>query len=94
VHVRVGQFGDLADPDQAVAEIRQQMQSGPPPGLEGVKRLLMLIDRHQGRGMVLNFFDTEDEMRRGHEALNAMSPEGGARRTAVEMYEVGLDEQF
>ncbi len=44
--------------------------------------------------MVLNFFDTEDDMRRGDEALNAMNPEGGARRTSVEMYEVGLDEQF
>ena len=94
MHVRVARFGDLAEPDQAVERVRQEMQSGRPPGLEGVKRLVMLIDRQNGRGMVLNFFDTEDDMRRGDEALNAMNPEGGAQRTSVEMYEVGLDEQF
>ena len=64
------------------------------PRLERAKRLLMLIDRKNGRGMGMTFFDTEEDMRRGDEALNAMNPEGSARRTAVEMYEVGLDEQF
>ncbi len=95
MHVRVAHFGELAEPDQAVAEIRRQIDSGaPPPGLEGVKRLLMLVDRQHGRGIVLNFFETEEDMRRGDEALNAMNPEGGARRTSVEMYEVGIDQQF
>ena len=94
MYVRVARFGDLAEPDQAVARVREQMQSARPPGLENVKRLVMLIDREQGRGLVLNFFETEDDMRRGDEALNAMNPEGGAQRTSVEMYEVGLDEQF
>jgi hypothetical protein len=42
----------------------------------------------------MTFFDSEEEMRRGDEALNAMSPEGSAQRTSVEMYEVGLDQQI
>ncbi len=49
MHVRIARFDDLAEPERAVAEVRQQIQSGPPPGLEGVKRLLMLIDRQHGR---------------------------------------------
>ena len=94
MHVRIGRFDDLTEPDRAVAEVRQQMESGRPPGLEGVKRLVMLIDRQNGRGMVLNFFETQEDLRRGDEALNAMNPQGGAQRTSVEMYEVGLDQQF
>ena len=94
--VRIARFegGDLAQADQAVARVRQQMQGERPPGLEGAKRLLMLIDRENGRGLGLTFFDTEEDMRRGDEALNAMNPEGSARRTSLEMYEVGLDHQF
>ena len=86
--------GDPAEADQTIARVRQQMQSDRPPGLEGAKRLLMLIDRKNGRGLGLMFFDTEEDMRRGDQALNAMNPQGDARRTAVEMYEVGLDEQL
>jgi hypothetical protein len=96
VYVRIARFegGDPAEADQAVARVRQQMQSERPAGLEGAKRLLMLIDRKNGRGLGLTFFDTEEDLRRGDEALNAMNPEGSARRTAVEMYEVGMDHQF
>jgi hypothetical protein len=96
VYVRIARFegGDLADADQAVARVRQQMQGERPPGLEGAKRLLMLIDRQNGRGVGLTFFDSEDGMRRGDEALNAMNPQGDARRLSVEMYEVALDERL
>ena len=96
MYVRIARFegGDLAEADQAVARVRQQMQSERPAGLEGAKRLLMLIDRQNGRGMGLTFFDTEEDMRRGDEALNAMNPQGDARRTSVEMYEVGIDQEF
>jgi hypothetical protein len=37
---------------------------------------------------VSRLFDSEDAMRRGDEALNALSPGGGGQRTAVEFYEV------
>ena len=96
MYVRIARFegGDLADADQAVARVKEQMQGDPPAGLEGAKRLIMLVDRQNGRGLGLTFFDTEDDMRRGDEALNAMNPQGGGRRTSVEMYEVGLDQQL
>jgi hypothetical protein len=94
--VRIARFegGDLAEADQAVARVKEQMQGERPPGLEGAKRMLMLIDREEGRGLGLTFFETEEDMRRGDEALNAMSPGGSAQRTSVEMYEVGIDQQF
>ena len=96
MYARIARFegGDLADADRAVARVREQAQGERPPGLEGAKRLLMLVDRESGRGLGVMFFETEDDMRRGDQALNAMTPEGGARRTSVEMYEVALDQQF
>ena len=96
MYVRIARFegGDLAEADQAVARVREQMQGERPPGLEGAKRMLMLIDRQNGRGLGVMFFDTEEDMRRGDEALNAMNPEGSARRTSVEMYEVAIDREF
>jgi hypothetical protein len=48
----------------------------------------------------VTFFEDEEGMRRGHEALNAMNPSGemnpggSGQRTSVEMYEVAIDAQF
>jgi hypothetical protein len=50
--------------------------------------MLMLVNRETGRGFGITLFETEEAMRRGDEALNAMNPGGGGRRTSVEFYEV------
>ena len=50
--------------------------------------MLMLVDRESGNGLGVTLFESEEAMRRGDEALNAMSPEGSERRTSVEFYEV------
>ena len=95
--VRIARFegGNAAEADQAIAGVRQMIQGDRPPGLEGAKKFLMLMDRQSGRGAGLTFFETEDDMRRGDEALNAMNPQGtSSRRTSVEMYEVAIDEQM
>ena len=46
-----------------------------------------------GRSMAISLFETEEDLRKGDETLNAMSPpgEGMGRRTSVEMYEVAAD---
>jgi hypothetical protein len=55
----------------------------------------MLVDRENGRGLGLTFFETEEDMRKGDQALNQMTPgDEGGKRTAVEMYEVGLDQDW
>src|SRR3712207_5410420 len=88
--VRIARFEGLeaSEADQTVARVRQMLQGERPPGLEGVKRFLMLADRQNGRGAGVTFFDNEADLRRGDEALNAMNPDRqSGRRASVEMYE-------
>jgi hypothetical protein len=89
VYARVASFqGDPANVDDAISRVRSEVESGaPPPGLEGAK-MLMLIDRETGEGLGVTLFESEEAMRRGDEALNALSPGGGGQRTSVEFYEV------
>jgi len=67
--------------------VRNEVAGDTPAGLEGAK-MLMLIDRSSGKGIGITLFESEDAMRRGDEALNAMSPGGTERRTSVEFFEV------
>jgi hypothetical protein len=50
--------------------------------------MLMLVNRETGKGIGVTLFDSEEAMRRGDEALEAMSPGRGGQRTSVEFYEV------
>ena len=87
MHARVATFqGDPADVDQAIETIRSRVAAEPPAGLENA-RMLMLINRETGKGCGITLYDSEEAMRRGDEALNAM-PGGDATRTSVEFYEV------
>ena len=89
MYARVATFeSDPADVEDAISMVRSEVDSQQtPPGLEGAK-MLMLVDRATGKGIGVTLFDSEEAMRRGDEALNAMSPGSGERRTAVEFYEV------
>ena len=59
--------------------VREQVENGEEmPGLEGAK-MMMLVDRASGKGLSVTLFDSEEAMRRGDEALNAMNPPAGAR---------------
>ena len=89
MYARVATFeGDPAKIDAGISQVRGEVESGsPPPGLEGAK-MLMLVDRATGKTMGITLFESEEAMRRGDDALNAMSPDGGSQRTAVEFYEV------
>jgi hypothetical protein len=89
VYARVATFeSDPANVDDAIGMVRGEVESGETPeGLEGAK-MLMLVDRKTGKGLGVTLFDSEEAMRRGDEALNAMSPGGSERRVSVEFYEV------
>ena len=89
MYARVAEFeSDPADVDDAIERVRSDVESDDTPsGLEGAK-MLMLVNRETGKGLGVTLFDTEEAMRRGDEALNAMSPGGTERRTSVEFYEV------
>jgi hypothetical protein len=74
--------------DDVIAMIRAQVESEETPlGLEGAK-MLMLVNRETGKGVGVTLFESEEAMRRGDEALNAMNPGGVERRVSVEFFEV------
>jgi hypothetical protein len=88
VYARVATFeSDPAKVDDAIAMIRAQVDGEVPQGLEGAK-MLMLVNRETGKGVGVTLFETEDAMRCGDEALNAMNPGPTERRVSVEFYEV------
>jgi hypothetical protein len=89
MYARIATFeSDPAKVDEAIEMVRGEVESGDTPeGLEGAK-MLMLVDRKTGKGLGVTLFESEEAMRRGDEALNAMSPGSSERRSSVEFYEV------
>ena len=89
MYARLATFeSDPARVDDAISTVRTEVESGDTPaGLEGAK-MLMLVNRENGKGIGITLFESEEAMRRGDEALNAMNPGASERRTAVEFYEV------
>jgi hypothetical protein len=91
MYARVATFeSDPANVDAAIDMVRAEIESGDTPaGLEGAK-MLMLVNRESGKGLGVTLFDSEEAMRRGDEALNAMNPGATERRTSVEFFEVPI----
>lgn len=97
--VRVARFeGGTAEGLEAeMARSKQNLEGakeqGLPASLAGVTRVLEAINRDDGTGVALVFCDSEDEMRRVHQALDEMSPDSdeAGRRASVGMYEVMHD---
>lgn len=89
MYARVATFeSDPADIDQAIEMVRSSVESEETPdGLEGAK-MMMLVNRETGKGLGVTLFESEEAMRRGDEALNAMDPHGTERRRSVEFFEV------
>ena len=89
MYARIATFeSDPAKVDDAISMVRGEVESGDtPPGLEGAK-MLMFVNRETGKGLGVTLFESEEAMRRGDEALNAMNPGGTERRTSVEFFEV------
>lgn len=95
---RVATFEGL-DPSrvgEVVGEVQRELDAGTPPeGLEGVTGVTMLVDREGAKALAITLFRSEEDLRRGHEALNEMSPsEGGGRRTSVGFYEVAIAKEW
>jgi hypothetical protein len=89
MYARVATFeSDPSKVDDAIDLVRGNVESGnTPEGLEGAK-MLMLVNRENGTGVGITLFESEEAMRRGDEALNAMSPGATERRVSVEFFEV------
>ena len=94
MYARIARWeGAEADALRASArEMQSQAESGPPEGVPA-KGFTLLIDPDNGRSLAIALFESEEDLRKGDEALNAMTPsdDGSGRRTSVEMYEVSID---
>ena len=67
---------------------REMREGGPPEGFPATE-VVVLHDPDAEQALVVVFFETEDDYRRGDEILNAMSAdETPGRRTSVAKYDV------
>jgi hypothetical protein len=92
-YVRAAEF----EADEAALDaLRKEIESsdGPPPEVPA-KGIMILADRAAGRVRVIVRFGSEEDLRKGSEALDSMNPpEGGnIRRLSVETYEVVLERE-
>jgi hypothetical protein len=88
MYARVATFeSDPSKVDDAIEMVRSEVEGEAPEGLKGAK-MLMLVDRESGKGLGVTLFESEEAMRKGDEALNAMNPGGTERRVSVEFFEV------
>ena len=89
--VRVVRFTDVTAERVGALTARVEEEGGPPPGVP-VKGLQVLFDESQGTAVVLQLFDTAEDMREGGEAFAAMDPgETPGTRVSVDMCELKLE---
>lgn len=93
MHARVATFegGDPAKVRETIASIDDQAaSSGPPEGVPATA-LLILNKPDDGKTIAIGLFETEEDLRKGHETLSAMDPPvagGMGNRVSVELFEV------
>jgi hypothetical protein len=89
--VRVVRFTDVTPEkiDALVARIEEE--AGPPEGVPA-SGLQLLFDADQGTAVVLQLFDSADDMRAGEQVLSAMDPaDTPGTRASVDRGEVRLE---
>ncbi len=91
MYVRVVRFTNVSAEraDKVSREIEEA--DGPPPGVPALG-LKMLFDERQGTAVVLQYFETAEDLEVGAQALSAMDPgETPGTRASVDMCELKLD---
>jgi hypothetical protein len=74
-----------------MAEMQREMQDSGRPEEVPAKEIVVLHDPEGEKSLVILFFDTDDDYRRGDEALNAMpAADTPGRRASVTRYEVAF----
>ena len=74
-----------------IEELKREISEGERPEGLPATEIVVLHDADAEKSLVILFFDTEDDYRRGDEALNAM-PTGDTpgQRTSVTKYDVAI----
>ena len=89
--VRVVRFTDV-DPDRVEGLLSQIDESeGPPPGVKS-SGIQILLDREQGTAVVLQLFDTAEDMAAAEEIFDAMdASETPGTRSSIDRTEQKLE---
>ena len=94
MYVRVVRFTDVSAERVEGLLARIEEAGGPPPGVP-TTGLKMLFDESQRTAVVLQYFDTAEDMAAGDQAFSAMDPgETPGTRASVDMCEVKLERQL
>jgi hypothetical protein len=74
-----------------IEEMRREIGEGEPPEGLPAKEIVVLHDAEGEKSLVILFFDTEDDYKRGDETLNAMSTDDTpGQRTSVARYDIAI----
>lgn len=88
MYVRVVRFTEATSERVEQLTTRLEQSEGPPEGVPAMG-VQLLFDEAKGSAVVLQIFDTADDMRRADEVMNAMgSSETPGTRVSVDMCEV------
>lgn len=91
MYVRVVRFTDVSAERIEGLLARIEESGGPPPGVR-TTGLKMLFDQAQGTAVVLQYFETAEDMELGAQAFSAMdASETPGTRASVDMCELKLE---
>jgi hypothetical protein len=91
MHVRAVRFTDVSAERIEALVARIEASDGPPPGVPSTG-LSLLYDESQRTAVVLQYFETAEDMSTGAQAFSAMDPsETPGTRVSVDMCEVKLE---
>jgi hypothetical protein len=94
VYVRVVRFTDVSAERMEGLNARIEESDGPPPDVPATG-LKVLFDESQGTAVVLQYFETADDMAAGAQAFSAMDPaDTPGTRASVDMCELKLERQL
>ena len=90
--VRVVRFTDVTA-ERVESLVARIDETGPPPGVP-IKQLQLILDDAQGTAVVLQYFDSDADLRTGGETFAAMDPsETPGSRVSVDTGELKVNRQ-
>ena len=94
MYIRVVRFTDVTSEriDSLLAQVEEA--EGPPPGVPA-SGLQVLVDAEQGTAVVLQLFDSAEDMSEGEKAFSAMDPaDTPGTRLSVDRCELRLERRL
>jgi hypothetical protein len=90
--IRVVRFTDVTS-ERVESLVSTIDETGPPPGVP-IRKLQVVFDEAQGTAVVLQYFDSEEDLGVGADAFAAMdSAETPGRRVSVDMGELKVERE-